>query len=71
MLPYSLNENLLTERTDDYIAQPQPKRSNDKDAIIDRMLRRGTTLTRTDLMAALRACFEILNRHPSRCLAHS
>ncbi|MDO5523770.1 MAG: DNA-binding domain-containing protein [Bacteroidia bacterium] len=52
MLKYSLVENLLTERPDDYAAQTQPTRSYNKSEVIDLILRRGTLLTRTDLVAA-------------------
>ena len=53
MLQYSLIENLLTERPDDYSAQTYATASLDKEAIIARMLNRGTLLTRTDILAVL------------------
>ena len=53
MLKYSLNENLLTERPDDYSAQVHPTGTYDKEAIINRMLQRGTLVTRTDIVAVL------------------
>ena len=53
MLKYSLVENLLTERPDDYSAIAYSITSLDKEAIITRMLNRGTTLTRTDILAVL------------------
>ena len=53
MLKYSLVENLLTERPDDYSAQTHSKGSIDKEALITRMLNRGTLLTRTDIVAVL------------------
>ena len=53
MLKYSLTENLLTERPDDYSAQTHSVASLDKKAIITRMLNRGTLLTRTDIVAVL------------------
>lgn len=53
MLKYSLVENLLTERLDDYSAQAHNVSSLDKGAIINRMLNRGTLLTRTDILAVL------------------
>lgn len=53
MLKYSLTENLLTERPDDYSAQTHSIASLDKEAIINRMLSRGTLLTRTDIVAVL------------------
>ena len=51
MLKYTLVENLLTERPDDYSAQPASTRSYDKEAIIGRILGKGTLLTRTDVLA--------------------
>jgi len=53
MLKYSLVENLLTDRPDDYSAIAYSITSLDKEAIITRMLNRGTTLTRTDILAVL------------------
>lgn len=53
MLQYSLIENLLTERADDYTAQPQPFRSYDKEELITRMLDKGTSATRTDVLSIL------------------
>ena len=53
MLKYSLIENLLTERTDDYTAVVQPVSSYDKEAVIAYLLRKGTSLTRTDVLAVL------------------
>ena len=53
MLKYSLSENLLTERPDDYSAQAQPTASHDREAIINRMLQRGTLVNRTDIVAVL------------------
>lgn len=53
MLKYNLVENLLTERPDDYAAQTVPTRGYDKEAIIGLILRKGTLLTRTDVLAVL------------------
>jgi hypothetical protein len=53
MLKYSLVENLLTDRTDDYSAMTHCTESLDKEAIITRMLHKGTLLTRTDILAVL------------------
>ena len=53
MLQYSLTENLLTDAPDDYTALVQPLGTYDKEAIITEMLRRGTLLTRTDIVAVL------------------
>ena len=58
MLKYSLTENLLTERPDDYSAQTCAMASLDKEAIIARMLNRGTLLTRTDILAVLNSLEE-------------
>ena len=51
MLQYSLTENLLTEAPDDFTALVQPMGTYDKEAIITEMLRRGSSLTRTDILA--------------------
>jgi len=53
MLQYSLTENLLTDDPNDYTALVQPLGTYDKEAIITEMLRRGTLLTRTDILAVL------------------
>ena len=51
MLEYSLVENMLTERPDDYSAQIHPAGSLNEEDIIDRMLSKGTLATRTDIVA--------------------
>ncbi|GHV61294.1 hypothetical protein FACS1894195_1610 [Bacteroidia bacterium] len=53
MLDYSLHENLLTERTDDFAAQPHVKNSYKRDQLIELMLSRGTLVTKTDIVAVL------------------
>jgi nucleoid DNA-binding protein len=53
MLEYFLLENLLTDRPDDYSAQTKSIASLDKEAIITRILNKGTLLTRTDILAVL------------------
>ena len=53
MLKYSLVENYLTERPDDYSAQTHSVVTVDKEGLIARMLRRGTSLTRTDILAVM------------------
>jgi hypothetical protein len=58
MLKYALTENLLTERPDDFSAQTYSVASLDKEAVIARMLSRGTSLTRTDIIAVLNALEE-------------
>jgi len=52
-LKYSLEENRLTERPDDYSAQTYASGSFDMEAIINRMLSRGTLVTRTDVIAVM------------------
>ncbi|GHT80416.1 hypothetical protein FACS189467_2490 [Bacteroidia bacterium] len=53
MLEYSLHENPLTERTDDFAAQPHVKNSYKRDQLIELMLQRGTLVTKTDIIAVL------------------
>ena len=53
MLKYFLVENLLTDRPDDLSAQTISMTTLDKEAVITRMLNRGTLLTRTDIVAVL------------------
>ncbi|MDR1983820.1 MAG: DUF4469 domain-containing protein, partial [Prevotellaceae bacterium] len=53
MLEYSLHENLLTERKDDFAAQTHSKTSYNKEQFIDLMLQRGTLMTKTDALAVL------------------
>lgn len=53
MLKYTLVENFLTDRPDDYMAQTVATRTYTRDDIIDRMLQRGTLVTRTDIVAVL------------------
>lgn len=53
MLEYSLHENLLTDRKDDYAAQTHSKTVYTRDAFIDLMLQRGTLVTKTDIVAVL------------------
>jgi hypothetical protein len=53
MLKYSLVKNHLTNREDDYAAQIHCMESLDNEAIITRMLNKGTLLTRTDILAVL------------------
>ncbi len=52
-LNYSLVENLLTERPDDYSAQTHSLGSVGREALISRILSKGTLLTRTDVLAVL------------------
>lgn len=60
MLKYSLRENLLTPEPDDCMAQVQDVRSYSHDEIIDLMTRRGTTLTKADVSAALQVYAEVI-----------
>jgi len=60
VLKYSLVENLLTERPDDLSAQTHSMGSFDREAIITRMLQKGTLLTRTDILAVLNAFEETI-----------
>ena len=53
MLKYCLRENLLTAKPDDYMAQVTDSQVFTLDDIINRMIKRGTTATRTDLVAIL------------------
>jgi len=60
MLKYSLVENQLTDRADDYLAITQSLESLDKEAIINRMLKKGTALTRTDILGVLNSLEEVV-----------
>ena len=53
MLKYCLRENLLTAKPDDYMAQVTDSQVFTLEDIIDRMVKRGTTVTRTDLAALM------------------
>lgn len=53
MLKYSLTRNLLKDAAGNYTAKAQFSGSYDKEAIITDMLRRGSLLTRTDILAVL------------------
>ena len=53
MLDYSLHENQLTERTDDFTAQTHVKKVYNKEQFIELMLQRGTLMTKTDALAVL------------------
>ena len=58
MLQYSLEDNPLTERPDDYSAIAHAAGSYMLEDIINAMLSRGTLVTRTDIMAVLNNFFE-------------
>ncbi len=53
MLKYSLSKNLLTKDSYNFVAKVHPAGSCDKEAIITEMLRHGTLLTKTDILAVL------------------
>ena len=53
MIKYALRENLLTAEPDDYMAQVTDAKAYTLDEVIDRMAKRGTTVTRTDLVAIM------------------
>jgi hypothetical protein len=52
-MDYFLTDNHLTPDPDDQVAIPANIRSYTDEDIIDRILQRGTTLTRADLLAAI------------------
>jgi hypothetical protein len=52
---FFLTDNFLTSDPDDQTAIPANIRSYSDEQIVDRILTRGTTLTRPDLLAAIRA----------------
>ena len=53
MLDYSLHDNQLSERADDFVAQTHVKKVYNKEQFIDLMLQRGTLMTKTDALAVL------------------
>lgn len=59
-LKYALLENLLTPSPDDYTAQVQGVKSHDMNSIIQKMLQKGSTITKTDTLAVLNAFFEVI-----------
>ena len=58
MANYSLRDNPLTEDPNDKLPQLEGVRSFTKEEIIERILKRGNTMTRTDLLAAINAYAE-------------
>jgi hypothetical protein len=54
-MDYFLTDNHLTPDPDDQVAIPANVRSYTDEGIIDRILQRGTTLTRADLLASIQA----------------
>ena len=59
-LDYFLTENLLTDRPDDMTAIARSGASIDENGLIDRILAKGTTLTRTDVKAVFTAANEAI-----------
>ncbi len=59
-LKYSLSEALLTSSPNDYQARAEDVKSHDLASITERMVQKGTTVTRTDTIAVLNAFFEVL-----------
>ncbi len=59
-LKYALLENLLTPSPDDYTAQVQEVKSHDMNSIMEKMLQKGSTITKTDTLAVLNAFFEVI-----------
>ena len=55
MAKYSLRDNPLTEDPNDKLAALEDVKSVTKEEIIDRILKRGNTMTKTDLLAAINA----------------
>lgn len=53
MLHYSLTRYSLNGRTDDYKAQVRPSQSYDIERLINRMLNKGTSVTRTDILSVI------------------
>lgn len=60
MIKYVLSENLLTARPDDFMATPVDVKSFDRDTIVEMMLKRGTLLTKTDILAVLNSLEEVV-----------
>lgn len=55
MLKYSLEENQLITRRNNFLARPHAKESYDKMKFIKRLVGKGTLVTETDAVAALNA----------------
>ncbi len=55
VISYSLFENHLTSDPDDYLARVTSQGTADQDTLVDDVIKRGTTVTRSDLLAALDA----------------
>lgn len=59
MLQYHLTENLLTANQDDYMAQPTNVRSYSSTELAELILKRGTTLSKADILAVLEVYYEV------------
>ena len=59
-LKYALVENNLTSKNEDFVAHPQEVKSHDFDSIVDMMLQKGSTITKTDILAVLNSYFETI-----------
>lgn len=55
MVRYHLVENQLTERPDDFMAQTHSAITFTREMVVERMLQRGTLLTKTDILAVFNA----------------
>ena len=53
VIQYTLSENLLTPDPNDYKATVIANRTADMDAVIDRMVQSGSTITRADIVSVL------------------
>lgn len=60
-LQYALLEALLTPAPDDYTAQVQNVKSYDMESVIEKMLQKGSTITKTDTLAVLNSFFETVS----------
>ena len=61
-LKYALSPNLLTSSQDDYLAQAQNVKSHDLNSVIEKMLERGSMITKTDTLAVLNLFFETITQ---------
>ena len=60
MLKYALRENLLTPEPNDYMAQVTDSQSYNLEKIIDKMIERGSTLTKADITATMQIYTETI-----------
>ena len=60
MLKYALRENLLTPEPNDYMAQVTDRQSYNLEKIIDKMIERGSTLTKADITATMQIYTETI-----------